>query len=76
MIDIGSKFIHADTYGEDYGKQTYKIVNTKSNAVIGMVGWYPAWHTYTFYPQEAAVFDMKCLKNITAFMEKLSAMVS
>jgi len=68
MIDIGNKFIHADSIGEIKGKAAWAIVNTKSGMEIACVCWYPSWKRYVMVTDTPAVFDAGCLESIIAFI--------
>lgn len=53
------------------GKSTLKwLVSNKIHKVaIGEIKWYGAWRKYCFFPYAKTVFDAKCMKGITEFID-------
>ncbi len=68
-IDMGNPYIYALLSDTAYGKPVYDIHNARSNTIIAMVGYYPAWKRYVLHPFEGCVFDVGCLQSIIKFIE-------
>ena len=54
------------------GKTSKIGVGNNSGHKLGIISWYAPWRRYVFSANEAnLVFDSKCLKDITAFIDDL-----
>jgi hypothetical protein len=54
----------------DTGKT--RVFSVFSGAVgLGDVSWYAPWRRYVFFPGAETLFDAACLKEVTAFIDRL-----
>ena len=51
--------------------QVYSILNKNNKYLLGIICWKSTWRKYCFFPNKDTVFDSKCLKDITEFLDKL-----
>ena len=72
-MNIGSKYIHADSIGEIKGKPAWAIVNTKSDNELAAIAWYLSWKRYCMFTDSSpAVFDVGCMESIVSFIKGLA----
>lgn len=45
--------------------------NRRSQNILAIVEWYPAWRQYCFFPAVQAVYNAGCLRDITDFLTSL-----
>lgn len=45
--------------------------NNRSGLDLGVVKWYPAWRQYCYFTLYDAVYNKKCLEDITEFIAQL-----
>lgn len=56
----------------DTGKtKVYSITSKQGGDSLGRIAWFSNWRKYTFWTECNNIFDSKCLKEITDFMDKL-----
>lgn len=48
-----------------------QVINKRSQGLLGMIHWHPAWRQYCFFPEPNCVFNDSCLQEIIAFMGEL-----
>ena len=52
--------------------QRWTVRSKKGEAELGYVGWYGPWRQYNFDPESGTTFNNACLREITAFLERLN----
>ena len=53
----------------------WNCLNNKSNEVLATISWYRPWKRYVFSQEhEQVILDVKCMKDIIAFINQLPAM--
>ena len=63
LMFIKCKFSH---------KKTFNItVKNRDFEVLGKIYWHNHWRRYIFEPKAKIVFDSKCLKDITKYIDDL-----
>jgi hypothetical protein len=69
-----SKWIMFSCY-ENTGKTLKYNILTKDvpPLKLGEIRWFGRWRQYAFYPEPDTVFEKQCMKDITAFLERLMA---
>lgn len=53
--------------------KVYAVINKDTNQVIGSIAWYGPFRQYSYFPCNNTVYERTCLRDITAFIEKLMA---
>lgn len=57
---------------KDTGKtKVVKIVNKRSNAILGSIQWYGNWRQYVFLPNSDCIFNTGCLDDIQHVIKML-----
>ena len=51
------------------GKTQRWVVETLTGVSLGHVSWFGVWRQYCMFPNEATVFERKCLRDIATFCE-------
>jgi hypothetical protein len=54
----------------DSGKTDTFTVSTLLGIPLGRIAWYSSWRRYVFFPAADTIFDVKCLLEITGFIDK------
>ena len=49
----------------------YDLINHRSGAPIGIVGWYPPWRQWCFFPHAETVWSEVCLRDVLDFIGRL-----
>jgi hypothetical protein len=72
MSTKGNKFllINKQPRAKDAKTDTFNIQSVNGNSVLGTIKWYSHWRRYCFFPTEYTIFDSKCLKEITEFIDE------
>lgn len=47
-------------------------VNNKQGSTLGEIKYYANWRKYCYFPTVQAVYDQKCLGQITKWLEELN----
>ena len=58
------------SYKEGHGHYVYRIVNNKSNKLLGMIFWYAQWRQYVCEFTAGRIFNNSCLRDIIKFIEE------
>lgn len=61
---------HHPPHGER--KTSGWTVLANDGGMLGIVRWYGPWRQYTFEPSAGTVFSAGCLKDLTAFLERVN----
>jgi hypothetical protein len=67
--DIDSSFIRAEKLREPLNAHAqWYVRNRKSDAILGIVFWYPAWRQFCFTQYESGVvWSHDCLRSVADF---------
>ena len=49
-----------------------KVLSANNNVSLGEIRFWSAWRQYTFQPEGSTLFDIKCLKEITAKLDEMN----
>lgn len=77
MTNLDSKFMRAvrKNAKEDYaGRPTFSIVNQRSGALLGNIGWHDPWRCFCFSPLGGVtIFNGDCLDSLAKYCKDLTA---
>ena len=49
----------------------FHVVNKENRCMLGVIKWFGSFRQYSFFPEAQTVFEHKCLKDITAFLDAI-----
>lgn len=49
----------------------WEVRNKTGEYPIGIIKWQPGWRQYCFFPNDAIVFSVGCLKDVCDFINEL-----
>ena len=71
-VQIG-KWLNAFEGVSDTGKTKRLVVVTKEGERLGEIRWRGAWHQYAFFPDGDTLYERRCLRDLSDFLERLMA---
>lgn len=48
---------------------TWTVTAVQSGVELGKISWWAHWRKYVFAPKENTIYDVKCLQEITTFID-------
>lgn len=48
------------------------IYSNKDESVLGQIKWFSSWRKFCFFPKQDTVWDDKCLKELTDYLNELN----
>lgn len=51
--------------------ETYDVLLRSQGSVLATIKWYGQWRQYCFFPHENTVWNVNCLHDINAFIQRL-----
>ena len=48
----------------------WTVHSTKHDVVLGSIKWFGAWRQYAFFPKPETTFNIDCLRDIAAFIDR------
>lgn len=74
MSEQIGKYLKIEQLPQEKGKKTvvWRVIGTRSLALLGLVKWYTAWRQYCFSPSAWTIFNRECLLDLTTFLEKIN----
>lgn len=71
-VRIG-EYLSVRKHPADPKLRTYRwTVLTNRDDVLGFVQWFSRWRQYCFDPSEGTTFNAGCLRDLTAFLERVN----
>lgn len=55
----------------DRRTKIFDVTSRATGAFLGRIEWKSTWRTYVFFPFADTLFDVKCLKELTVFIDQL-----
>ena len=49
----------------------WEVVST-SGALLGVVRWYGAWRQFCFFPGGGSIFNHRCLRDLSIFLDRVT----
>ena len=60
---------------ECFGETIWAVHAKRSGDLLGMIDWHTWWKCYVFQPSTSADFNAECLRDLAAFLEKITLAV-
>lgn len=75
MSTTAEKYIIIEEQGSTPTGKTFRwrVRNTRSNDICGLIQWYGGFMKYVFYPSDGFNFDASCLRMIADHLELVNA---
>lgn len=72
---VTSKWIWFIEAGKSESGKTHRwnVITQDGSIPLGQVRWYSPWRKYAFFPEDATLFEIQCLRDIATFLEEQMA---
>lgn len=71
MTELEGKFVFSELLEQKPKTNVYAIKTKESLETIGLLKWYGPWRTYSYFPFPDTIYEPKCMRDISDFIDRL-----